>query len=777
MKLIKSIAAALVLMLCLNTFGAVYAAELVLSKLVLSKNEVVLEIGATYSLTANAVYTDGSAANVTVQTTWSSEFPAVASIYNGTISAKTVGTTTVTATFKGEVIPVKVTVTKKVKTLTKDTQKAQIRINESKKITLTATYSDNSTQDATADADWTSSDEEVATVVNGTIRGHSSGTATVKATLGSESVTIPVEVELVKRLDANKEDLSLLLKDKETIELIATYPDGSTRNVAAEAEWTTSNDKVADVLKGVITAYGAGEATITATYGTKTTTLTVDVDKASKLDLDVSSLFLKINDKKQVKLTTTYPNGTSADMTGQATWSSSNPDVAFVSKGQISAYKTGDATISATYGGKTVTVAVDVEVPRFLELPDPTMTLRTLDTKNLSLKATYRDGTTEEVAAKATWTSSDEKIAYVTAGTVYAPSRGSAKLTGSYGGKTVTLTVDVDVPSKLTVNNKTVALDIKGTAQPVIIATFADGREQVVTDKAEWSTSAEKYVEVSADGTITGVASGTATVTARFDSKSVAITVNVALASKLTTDVRTLYLNSKETRVIVLTATDSAGVSKNVTSDAEWKTSNAKVAEVDGGFVTAFSSGDATITATYGGKNTTVSVQVDIIQKLEASKRFISLQSGETSKLVLTATINGAKKDVTADADWSSTSYKIADVKDGAVTGVAYGKATLTAKYGNKSVTIAVDVDTIKYLQVSQVNVTMKAGTKYTVSALATYASGTERDVSVTALWSSSRDSIADVKDGIIRANGKGKATITVTFAGKKKTVNVVVTP
>ncbi|GAB2703182.1 Ig-like domain-containing protein [Paenibacillus thermoaerophilus] len=71
--------------------GLASAAEPELSKLVLSKNEVVLQAGDTVSLTATALYSNKTTENVTIQADWTTDAPQVATVYNGTISAKAEG--------------------------------------------------------------------------------------------------------------------------------------------------------------------------------------------------------------------------------------------------------------------------------------------------------------------------------------------------------------------------------------------------------------------------------------------------------------------------------------------------------------------------------------------------------------------------------------------------------------------------------------------------------------------------------------------------------------
>jgi hypothetical protein len=98
----------------------------------------------------------------------------------------------------------------------------------------------------------------------------------------------------------------------------------------------------------------------------------------------------------------------------------------------------------------------------------------------------------------------------------------------------------------------------------------------------------------------------------------------------------------------------------------------------------------------------------------------------------------------------------------------------VSAKYGGKSVSIPVDVDTLKYLKTNVVELVMNKGEVKQVKATATFMDGTDRDVTVAGLWTTSRLLVADVKDGVIKATGSGRATIYVQYGGKK--VPIVVT-
>ncbi|WFA83809.1 Ig-like domain-containing protein [Paenibacillus amylolyticus] len=774
----------LVLMLSISNVGLAAAADKELSKIVVSKNEMSLEVGDSGSVTVTGVYSDNTSANVTISTTWSSEDTSIATVYNGAITAKKEGKATITAAYQGQSQTVQVKVTKKVKALSKNVQSLDLRTGDTKEVILTATYSDNETNnEAASTAEWSTSDEKVATVVNGKVTGQSAGTAVITAKVGSQSVTVDVNVEVVKRVDVDKQQVNLLLNKSESVKVTATYPDGTTKDVTDLAEWTSSNEKVADVLKGEITGYSAGSAKITAKYGTKSVSVDVDVDLTSKLSVEKQSIFFRLDGDKNtanIVLTASYPTSSDVNVTDQATWTSSNEKVATVFKGQITAISAGSTTIKATYSGKTVEIAVDVDTARYLDIKDVTDKLAMSVTgenksKKLVANAEYIDASTENVTSKATWTSSNADVVYVSNGDLIAYKSGTATITVAYGGKTVKFTVNVDVADKYEMDKKKASVAVGGTTSAKVLALYGETSKDVSED-ATWSSSSDKIAEVDSKGVITGVATGKVTITAKIEGKTLTLPVEVGMASGLEADVNFVVLSAKETQTILLTGTDEDGNTLDVTSEATWKSSNARVADVKKGVITGNSSGKANITAEYGSKKVTIQVEVDVITRIEASEPVLSLKSGDTADLTVTAFLSdGSERDVTDKAEWKTNSYKVAQVTKGKVKATGSGKAKITAKYGSKSVTIALDVDTLKYLQTDKVTLTMKPGEKVTVAATATYADGSEADVSKPALWKSSRIATASVKDGIIQANGKGKATITVTFAGVKTKVTVVV--
>ncbi|BFT68895.1 Ig domain-containing protein [Paenibacillus sp. P36] len=838
--------------------GNAFAADEI-SKLVLNKNELALQVGDTANLTATAIFVSGSTENATVKTDWNSGTTDVASVYAGVVTAKKEGKAVITATYMGKTEIVNVTVSKKVKSLTTDKRSLELRLNGTDQLLITAYYDDGTAEDVTSKADYTVDTSSIVTVTNGLVKGQNPGSATVTVKYMNQSLTVPVDVEVVRRIDAESSTVSLLLNGTADIKIMATYPNGDMADVSEKVVWTTDKPNVADAIKGKVTGYSVGTANLTATYGTKSTTITVDVDSTLKLELDKQNLLLKKDTTGVLKLTATYADGKTEDITDRAEWASSDADIVQVSKGKLSAIAIGEAKIYAKYGDKAVVANVDVEVPRRLVVDTDLVSLQTGQEQLLVLHATYADGTSSVVTDSADWSVDDENVAFVIKGKVTTYKPGVATITAQYGGKTTTTKVEVDIPTIIKPSKKTVNLQIGGSDKVTLMASFKDGREVDVTNKAEWTTSSKDIAEaqngeifglatgaatitakygtrtaviqvsvgvlksltvsqeklimkkgdtvnlkaealytdetkkdVTSDviwtssnaktatvdgGVVKAIASGEATLTAQLDSKTVTIPVQIDMASDLTANVPNLVFDMNETRTIVLTATDSSGASRTVTNDAEWKTSNNAIVSVSKGVVTPVSRGKATITATYGGKSVSIPVEIGVVAGLTADKTFIVTKRGDQVQIKLTATLsNGTTKDVTESATWKVSAYKLGTVTNGLFTPTASGKTTITGSFGGKMVAIPVEIDSLKYLKTDVVKVELKEGGTANINALATYTDGSEEDVTKPALWTSSNIMIADVKDGIIKATGKGTARITVTYSNMRTTVQVTVT-
>ena len=148
-------------------------------------------------------------------------------------------------------------------------------------------------------------------------------------------------------------------------------------------------------------------------------------------------------------------------------------------------------------------------------------------------------------------------------------------------------------------------------------------------------------------------------------------------------------LSLRPTEKATLTATVAP---ENTTDTLVWTSSNDAVATVKDGVVTAKSEGTATITAACGSAKAECVVTVlppILATGVTLDKAALKLYEGDAAKL--TAMV---KPEDTTDKTivWTSSDKTIATVKDGAVTAVKAGTATITAACGEAKATCAVTV-------------------------------------------------------------------------------------
>ena len=126
----------------------------------------------TQQFTATGLYSDNSTQDLTTQVTWASSNAAVATVSdaagsNGLATAAGAGSTTVSATSGGVTGDTTLTVTDAtLVSIEVSPTDPSIANGTTQQFTATGVYTDDSTQDLTAEVTWASSDEAVATVSN-----------------------------------------------------------------------------------------------------------------------------------------------------------------------------------------------------------------------------------------------------------------------------------------------------------------------------------------------------------------------------------------------------------------------------------------------------------------------------------------------------------------------------------------------------------------------------------------------------------------------------------
>lgn len=248
--------------------------------------------------------------------------------------------------------------------------------------------------------------------------------------------------------------------------------------------------------------------------------------KAETVRLDKPAITLEPGQKQQLTAMVT-PSG-AAD--GTLLWSSSNPAVATVVNGLVTAVEPGSARIIVRADEAVSECAVTVKEPGPVAVESVT-----LDRTTLVLAVGGRGQLTatvlpEDAADRAVaWSSSDERVATVADGLVKALSPGATRISAKAGGKEAhcDVTVEPVAVESITLDHTTLDLTEGDTRQLTATVLPEDATDRTVS----WRSSDEGVATV-ADGLVTAVADGMAAVTASAGGKSATCTVHVAPAGK-----------------------------------------------------------------------------------------------------------------------------------------------------------------------------------------------------------------------------------------------------
>ncbi len=651
----------------------------------LDKTTATVGVGETITLKATVKPSDATDSSVI----WSTSSSKVATVSGGTVKGAAAGKATITATTTdgGYTATCEVTVTAEEVSVTGVTLSAtEISLKEGTSKTVSAIVAPTNATDKSVK--WSTADKSIATVSKGKITGVSVGTTTITVTTVDGSykatceVTVTSDVVSVTGIDINSS--SEVMGFGKT--LILTYSIKPSDATNTDVTWASSNESVATVKDGVVTAVAEGLTTITVTTAdggyTDKCTVIVENTVVEVTGIVISKTTLEINQGSAGKLSATvFPNNATSKT---VIWYSMDTAVATVQDGVVTGVAPGTTIIKvATADGRFVdSCQVTVKknyIPVYAITLDPVATVEVGKTKDLGLVITPADAT----IGYTKWTTSDASVATVDNGQVTGVSPGKAVIKvdvdGLVGECALTVTEE-DIPViavSLDTTEKT--LDVGGTV--TLNATVAPSN---ATDKSvSWTTTDSKIATVS-DGTVTAISEGTATISVittdgGLKASCIIHVINTAIdVTGVTLDKTSATFAIGDALQLTATVLPSDATDKTVF----WTTSDSNIALVQDGTVTGVSTGTATITVTTVDGNYSAQCTVNVlpavihVTSVTLDKSSISIKIGDTSNLkAIVLPSDASDRSVT----WSTSNKTVAEVSNGVVKGITAGTATITA--------------------------------------------------------------------------------------------------
>jgi len=782
-----------------------------------------LGTGEVQRFTATAIYSDGTRVDVSADATWSSTEPRVASVTaDGQVSTATAGETTITAAFGGRRGASTVTVTgSALERLVIEPRSLELGLAEEGSLRAFAEYSDGTRTDVTESASWASSDAATVSVSTtagsrGRVSSIALGTATITARFETVSATATVEVndDVLELIAITPDTATTGAGGTVEYRAVGRYFDGTSRtyrDITASVTWSVRAATVASVsnaagTQGVASGIAEGTTTVTATLGSISDTAELIVTGASLSSIRITPADATTTEglRTNYRAEAVYSDGSTADITASAMWSTSSTRVASVSnaagiEGQLLALDAGRTRVIATFEGVMGSTTLTVLEPTPVELQVTPVggTVAVGDTIQYQAVIVYSNGTSRNVTRMAMWSSSSTRTATIMSG-----GRGGGRATGvaagtssiraSFDGLTgaQTLTVNSAALVSISVTPATWSTTVGETRQFQAQAIYSDGSTANVTAAGTWTSSNASVAEVSnafrSWGRVTTTGSGSATITLTYMglSGTASVTVSGATISSIQVTPFAPSLAAGRTVQFQAVAIYSDGSSSNITRDVTWTSSNSAIAQASNAFgswgrTTAIGPGTATITASYMSVtgSTTVTVTAATIDRIQVTPFIPTLPLGVVLPMQAVAIYtDGSTVTVTNMATWTSSAPATAEVSNarfakGQVTPLAAGRAEISATYDGAtgSTTVTVTAAALSSITVTPGTASVGVGGSAPFIATGTYADGASFDLTAFVTWSTDDVTVADVSNAFGswgRATGfsAGRVRIIATF-------------
>lgn len=592
--------------------------------------------------------------------------------------------------------------------------------------------------------------------------------------------------------------------DTAELRVMATFDDGTSKDVTPEIALESSNTEVVSVTDGtLITHEFVDEVTISATYQTEQANLTLNVNPPN--DAIISSLeFLPGTDistltkDSEVIVKVNYNDDYSIDKSkrftiGAIEASTTNNSVTY----ELSSEDTKFQAVIEDSTQTTITAPLTV----LATLSDITVqasasSVESGSTITVDAQALYSDDTTANITLTANWSSDNiTSLEYVTNSDTFLAKNvaGVANISASVNGiVSNVLAIDVTVPAANNPTPTTVTLDsiiiTPANTQEIAISSnitfnaigqYSDQSTQAITADVSWSSSNTAVLDsATSNNVFNGKSAGTATITASLDNIEAfaEVTViqpaqsatNTLLSTSINPGSATIKVGESQTYTLTGKYSDNPTVDTAVTTNIDWainNNGNNPVLNNNSATFTPNTAGSYTITATTEGIpktanliveaiNTAPGPNVNNIQILLANDNSNLISNSTNNSVVVRLNYNdGSSETITDQVTWEVENSQLLNIIGGNIeTYAQLGQTKITATLESLGLQAIATINVvpnagafIKEIEISEPNITMLTNAFTTLNVKAIYNDGSKTLLTQGLSWFSADELIVTV--------------------------------
>lgn len=289
--------------------------------------------------------------------------------------------------------------------------------------------------------------------------------------------------------------------------------------------WDGDSDAVTvEKESGVVTAEKTGTATVGKILGDGrkvSCTITVSGYAVKQITIE-GTQEMRIGETQNLKLSI---KPTEAQDDANVTWKSDRPEILSVDEtGKVTAHQSGSATITATADSVhgELTISVNPNLTALKIVPDR-MKMFVGDSIAVQIETTPADANLDALQ----WKSDNAEIAYYKDGRIYGVGVGTTRITASVGDVTASCTVRVAINGSISLDKKSMTLQVGKTGQLQANTTGA-----LEGQKITWRSSNPAVASVDAAGKVRANKEGSAEITAEALGVKAACQVTVTGSKK-----------------------------------------------------------------------------------------------------------------------------------------------------------------------------------------------------------------------------------------------------
>lgn len=321
------------------------------------------------------------------------------------------------------------------------------------------------------------------------------------------------------------EQIQLVVKEENQPEQPMTGS-GSGNPSDSESEWEIK--KGSDIIEldgttGVVSAKKAGTAEVAKRVKGGVAACVIEVSGYAVEQITVKGTQeMRIGETQNLKLSITP---TEAQDDANVTWTSDRPEILSVDEtGKVTAHQSGSATITATADSVhgELTISVNPNLTALKIVPDR-MKMFVGDSIAVQIETTPADANLDALQ----WKSDNAEIAYYKDGRIYGVGVGTTRITASVGDVTASCTVRVAINGSISLDKKSMTLQVGKTGQLQANTTGA-----LEGQKITWRSSNPAVASVDAAGKVRANKEGSAEITAEALGVKAACQVTVTGSKK-----------------------------------------------------------------------------------------------------------------------------------------------------------------------------------------------------------------------------------------------------